>query len=56
MYVDVTQKMVNSDANDIEIIPLEKKIRAQVGDIVSLSEISKIPSKIENLWLNSPQN
>ena len=55
LYVDVTQKMVNSDANDIEIIPLEKKIRAQVGDIVSLSEISKIPSKIENLWLNSPQ-
>ena len=55
LYIDVTQKMVNSDANDIEIIPLEKKIRAQIGDIVSLSEISKIPSKIENLWLNSPQ-
>ena len=55
LYIDVTQKMVNSDANDIEIVPLEKKIRAQVGDIVSLSEISKIPSKIENLWLNSPQ-
>ena len=55
LYIDVTQKMLNSDANNIEIIPLEKKIRAQVGDIVSLSEISKIPSKLENLWVNSSQ-
>ena len=47
--------MVNPDANNIEIVPLEKRIRAEIGYIISLSELSKIPSKIENLWLNSAQ-
>ena len=55
LYVDTPQKMVNPDANNIEIVPLEKRIRAEIGYIISLSELSKIPSKIENLWLNSPQ-
>jgi YidC/Oxa1 family membrane protein insertase len=55
LYVDTPQKMVNPDANNIEIVPLEKRIRAEIGYIISLSELSKIPSKIENLWLNSAQ-
>ena len=55
LYVDTPQKMVNPEANNIEIVPLEKRIRAEIGYIVSLSELSKIPSKIENLWINSAQ-
>ena len=39
-----------------EIIPIEEKIRTQIGAIISPLELSNLSSKIESLCLNNDQN
>ena len=56
LYVDVPKKINNHDYNDLEIIPLEEKIRSQIGAIISPLELSNLSSEIENLCLNIDQN
>ena len=56
LYVDMPKKINNHDYNDLEIIPLEEKIRSQIGAIISPLELSNLSSEIENLCLNIDQN
>ena len=45
-YVDTPQKINNPEHHQIGLVPLEKKIRTQIGEVLSLSQLSLIPSKI----------
>ena len=51
-YVDTPQKINNPEYDQIDLVPLEEKIRSQIGEVISLSELSLIPSKI-NQFLQS---
>ena len=42
LYVDIPKKINNHDYNDLEIIPLEEKIRSQIGAIISPLELSNL--------------
>ena len=56
LYVDVPKKINNPDYSDLEIVPLEEKIRSQIGTTISPLDLSDLSSKIENLCLNINQN
>jgi YidC/Oxa1 family membrane protein insertase len=56
LYVDIPKKINNHDYNDLEIVPLEEKIRSQIGTTISPLELSNLSEKIENLCLNIDQN
>ena len=56
LYVDVPKKINNHDYNDLEIVPIEEKIRSQIGAIIFPLELSNISSKIENLCLDIDQS
>jgi len=45
-YVDTPQKINNPEHHQIDLVPLEEKIRLQIGEILSLSQLSLMPSKI----------
>ena len=51
-YIDTPQKINNPEYDQIDLIPLEEKLRSQIGEVISLSELSLIPSKI-NQFLQS---
>ena len=50
LYVVTPEKIVQE--KQIDLVPLEEKIRSQIGEVISLSELSIIPSKI-NQFLQS---
>ena len=52
LYVDTPQKINNPECDQINLVPLEEKIRSQIGEVLSLSQLSLIPSKI-NQFLQS---
>ena len=56
LYIDIPKKVNNPDYKNLEIIPIEEKIRTQIGVIVSPLELSNLSSKIESLCLNNDQN
>ena len=56
LYVDIPKKVNNPDYKNLEIIPIEEKIRTQIGAIISPLELSNLSSKIESLCLNNDQN
>ena len=49
LYVVTPEKIVQE--NQIELVSLEEKIRPQIGEVLSLSQLSLIPSKIYQLLL-----
>ena len=51
-YIDTPQKINNPECDQIDIVPLEEKLRSQIGEVISSSELSLIPSKI-NQFLQS---
>ena len=51
-YIDTPQKINNPECDQIDLVPLEEKLRPQIGEVISLSELSLIPSKI-NQFLQS---
>tara|TARA_B100001750_G_scaffold180928_1_gene149450 strand:+ start:3592 stop:4755 length:1164 start_codon:yes stop_codon:yes gene_type:complete len=55
LYMDLPKKINNQDYESLEIIPLEEKIRTQIGAIISPLELTKMSSKIENLCSNNDQ-
>jgi len=55
LYVDIPKKMNNPDYKNLEIVPLEEKIRTQIGVVISPLELTNLPSKIENLCSNNEQ-
>ena len=50
LYVVTPEKIVQE--NEIDLVPLEEKIRSEIGEIVSLSQLSLIPSKINQFLLS----
>ena len=48
-YVDTPQKINNPEHHQIGLVPLEEKIRLQIGEVLSLSQLSLMPSKINQL-------
>ena len=48
-YIDTPQKINNPEHHQIGLVPLEKKIRTQIGEVLSLSQLSLMPSKINQL-------
>ena len=50
LYVVTPEKIVQE--NEIGLVPLEEKIRSEIGGIVSLSQLSLIPSKINRFLLS----
>jgi YidC/Oxa1 family membrane protein insertase len=50
LYVITPEKIVQEI--EIDLVPLEEKIRAEIGEIINLSEISLIPSKINQFILS----
>ena len=56
LYIDIPKKVNNPDYKNLEIIPIEEKIRTQIGAIISPLELSNLSSKIESLCLNNDQN
>ena len=52
LYVDTPQKTSNPEHYQIDLVPLEEKIRTQIGEVISLSQLSIIPSKINEFLLS----
>jgi YidC/Oxa1 family membrane protein insertase len=50
LYIVTPEKIVQE--NQIGLVSLEEKIRPQIGEILSLSQLSLIPSKINQLLLS----
>jgi YidC/Oxa1 family membrane protein insertase len=50
LYVVTPEKIVQE--NEICLVPLEEKIRSEIGEIVYLSQLSLIPSKINQFLLS----
>ena len=52
LFIDTPQKINNPDCEQIELVAFEKEIRSQIGEILSLSQLSLLPSKINQLLLS----
>ena len=52
LYVDTPQKINNPECYQIDLAPLEKKIRSQIGEVLSLSQLSLLPSKINQFLVS----
>ena len=50
LYIVTPEKIVQE--KQIDIVSLEEKIRPQIGEVISLSQLSLIPSKINQLLLS----
>ncbi len=50
LFVDVPKKVNNPNFKDVSCQPLEVAIREEIGTIVPLEQIDKIPEKIEALF------
>ena len=48
-YIDTPQKINNPEHHQIGLVPLEEKITLQIGEVLSLSQVSLMPSKINQL-------
>ena len=56
LYVDIQKKINNSDYRELNIIPIEEKIRAEIGTIISPNELAILPKFIEDLCSKTDQN
>ena len=50
LYVVTPEKIVQE--KQIDLVSLEEKIRPQIGEVISISQLSLIPSKINQLLLS----
>ena len=53
VFIDVPKKILNPDADELSIEPLEISIREKIGNVVSLDDIDKIPKILNDLNKNS---
>ena len=56
LYVDIQKKINNSDYKELNIIPIEEKIRAEIGTVISPNELAILPKFIEDLCSKTDQN
>ena len=52
LFIDLPRKINNLEYLKIKAVPLEVKLRSEVGAIMSLGELENISDKINNLLLN----
>ena len=45
-FIDVPQKIINSEFEFLSIEPIEKSIRSKIGKVISSSELKLIPELI----------
>jgi len=50
LFVDVPKKINNPDYTELGIIPIEEKIRTEIGSVIQPTQLSDIVLHIENLW------
>ena len=55
LFIDVPTKMRNLEYEKISLVPLEVRIRNQIGDIISPDNISELGNKIELIIKNQQQ-
>jgi len=53
IFIDVPKKILNPDADDLPLEPIEISIRRKIGHIVSTNNIREIPNIINNLNNNT---
>ena len=53
IFIDVPQKKINPNSDDISLEPIEISIREKIGHIISPNTLSLIPNLINNLSENS---
>jgi YidC/Oxa1 family membrane protein insertase len=53
IFIDVPKKILNPDADDFPLEPIEISIRKKIGHIVSTNNIREIPNIINNLNNNT---
>ena len=53
IFIDVPKKILNPDADDLPLEPIEISIRKKIGHIVSTNNIQEIPNIINNLNNNT---
>ena len=56
IFIDVPKKILNSNANDISLEPIEISIRKKIGFVVSPNELDKIPKLLKNIDVNKENN
>ena len=55
LFIDVPKKMRNSEYEKISFVPLEERIREQIGEILSLNDISHLTDKIHLIIKNKDE-
>jgi YidC/Oxa1 family membrane protein insertase len=53
IFIDVPKKILNPDADDLPLEPIEISIRKKIGHIISTNNIQEIPNIINNLNNNN---
>ena len=53
IFIDVPKKILNPDADDLPLEPIEISIRKKIGHIISTNNIQEIPNIINNLNNNT---
>jgi len=54
IFIDVPKKILNPDANDLSLEPIEISLRNKIGHIVSPENIENIPTIIKNFENDVP--
>ncbi len=52
LYVDVPKKINNEEFESIDVLPLQVKLRSQIGDVVDRDRLADIPDRIRRLCEN----
>lgn len=52
LFIDVPKKINNEKFLDYDLIPVEERLRSEIGEIVKLDELEKIPEIIKRLLLD----
>ena len=52
IYVDVPRKVNNLEYEKIDCVPIEVKLRSEIGAVVSPASLSDVPSLVDELCLN----
>ena len=53
IFIDVPKKILNPDADELSIEPIEISIRDKIGSVISIDNIDEIPKILNNLNNNS---
>jgi len=49
IFIDVPKKILNPDADELLIEPIETSIREKIGHVISANDLEEIPKILDNL-------